>query len=131
MNDWNPWFETLIKPSWNPPSWVFGPVWALLYVMMTLAAVRVWREQGFVRGALPLSAFTVQLALNIAWPWIFFTRHQIGFAFAEILVLWLAILFTVITFWRVAPLNGILLIPYLVWVTFAAVLNGAFWKLNS
>lgn len=131
MNEWNSWFDTLVKPSWNPPSWVFGPVWSVLYIMMALAALRVWKEQGFVRGAFPLSIFAVQLALNVAWPWIFFTRHQIGFAFAEIIVLWLAIAVTVFAFWRVSPINGILLLPYLAWVTFASVLNGAFWRLNS
>jgi tryptophan-rich sensory protein len=98
---------------------------------MAIAAWLVWRESGFPGAALPLGLFVVQLVLNAAWSWIFFGRNQLGLALAEILVLWVAILGTIIAFWRVRPISGILLVPYLLWVTFAAVLNATLWRLNG
>ena len=125
------WYPTLAKPSFNPPSWVFGPVWSVLYVMMGIAAFLVWQkgwESGAVRVALGL--FAVQLVLNGLWSILFFGMRSPGLAFVEILVLWVAIGGTVALFWRVSPVAGMLLLPYEAWVTFAAVLNGSIWFLN-
>ena len=125
------WYPTLVKPSFNPPSWVFGPVWTLLYLMMGIAAFLVWQkgwESGSVKSALAL--FAIQLILNGMWSVLFFGMRLPGPAFLEILVLWVAIGATLVLFWRVAPVAGMLLLPYQGWVTFAAVLNGAIWILN-
>ena len=124
------WFETLKKPSFNPPSWVFGPVWTALYLMMAVAAWLVWLKHGFAGAEIPLAVFGLQLALNGAWSVLFFAMRSPGLAFVEILLLWALILVTTVLFWRLRPLAGILLVPYLLWVSFASVLNGAIWALN-
>ncbi len=124
------WYAELAKPAWNPPNWIFGPVWTLLYLLMALAAWLVWREHGLSGATLPLGVFVLQLILNAGWSWIFFGRHEIGLALVEILILWAAILWTIIGFWRLNPLSGGLMVPYLLWVTFAAALNAAIWRLN-
>ena len=125
------WYAALSKPPWNPPNWLFGPVWGILYLLMAIAAWLVWRISGFAGAAIPLGLFVLQLGLNAAWSWIFFGRRNLGLALAEILVLWVAILGTIIAFWRVRPISGILLVPYLLWVTFASVLNATLWRLNG
>ena len=124
------WYDALSKPPWNPPNWLFGPVWGVLYLLMAIAAWLVWRQNGLAGAAIPLGLFVLQLVLNGAWSWLFFGRHTLGVAFAEIVVLWVAILGTIIAFWRVNTTSGILLVPYLLWVTFAAVLNLTLWRLN-
>lgn len=124
------WYQQLAKPAWNPPDWVFGPVWTLLYGMMGVAAWLVWRQRGFSDAVLPLSLFGVQLALNVAWSGLFFSLRSPGLAFAEILLLWCAILATLVAFWRVRAAAGALLVPYLLWVSYAATLNFAIWRLN-
>lgn len=125
------WYPTLTKPFFNPPAWVFGPTWTVLYIMMGVAAFLVWR-QGFstkdVRLALTL--FAAQLALNGLWSILFFGLQSPGVAFAEILLLWLSIVATVWIFRRVVPAAALLMLPYLAWVSFAAVLNGSIWMLN-
>jgi tryptophan-rich sensory protein len=118
------WYATLTKPSWNPPSWIFGPVWTTLYISMAVAAWLVWRQGGLWQWALAL--FAVQLALNAAWSWLFFGLHLPGAAFAEIVALFAAILATTIAFWSRSLVAGILMVPYLAWVSFASVLNGAY-----
>jgi len=125
------WYAALSKPTWNPPNWLFGPVWGILYLLMAIAAWLVWRKSGFAGAAIPLGIFVLQLGLNAAWSWLFFGRHELGLALIEILVLWGAILGTIIGFWRLNPISGILLVPYLLWVTFAAVLNFTIWRLNG
>jgi len=125
------WYDGLSKPPWNPPNWLFGPVWGVLYLLMALAAWLVWRTAGLAGAAVPLGVFVVQLGLNAAWSWIFFGRHELGLAFIEIVVLWGAIVGTMVGFWRVKPMSGVLLVPYLLWVTFAAVLNFTLWRLNG
>jgi tryptophan-rich sensory protein len=124
------WYRTLARPVIAPPNWVFGPVWTLLYALMAIAAWRVsmadpsrWRIWG-------LGLFLLQLALNFAWSWIFFRRHELGAALVEVVILWAAIGATTLAFARVSPLAAWLMAPYLAWVTFASVLNGAFWRLN-
>lgn len=124
------WYRTISKPSWNPPDYVFGPVWTTLYVLMAVAAWLVWKGAGLKPAAVPLSLFGVQLLLNMAWSWIFFGLHQTGWAFAELVILWLAIVATTIAFFRHSMLAGCLLVPYLAWVSFAGVLNFAIWRMN-
>jgi len=125
------WYKTLEKPAWNPPDWVFGPVWTALYVLMAIAAWIIWKKHGSRPAAIPLTLFGIQLLLNIAWSWIFFAAHQPGWAFAEIVILWLAILATTVSFFRESKLAGWLLAPYLAWVSFASVLNFTIWRLNA
>ena len=124
------WYRTVAKPPWNPPNSVFGPVWSTLFVMMAVAAWLVWRPAGFIAAKVPLLLFTVQLALNVAWSWIFFGLHQPGWAFVEIVILWAAIAVTMRAFFLRSQFAGWLLVPYLAWVSFAAVLNFAIWRLN-
>jgi tryptophan-rich sensory protein len=125
------WYETIAKPPWNPPNSVFGPVWTILFVLMGIAAWLVWQREGFKSAALSLSLFGGQLVLNVAWSWIFFGMRQPGWAFGEILILWLAIVATTISFFRDSITAGALLVPYLAWVSFASVLNFTIWKLNT
>lgn len=121
------WYPTLAKPSFNPPNWVFGPVWTILYAMMGIAAWRVWRIAG--TAALPL--FALQLALNLGWSVAFFGLHAIGAAVVVILLLEAAILGTILMFRRIDGLAAALLLPYALWVAFATVLNVAIWRLNG
>ncbi len=123
------WYATLAKPSWNPPNWIFGLVWTILYISMAVAAWFVWRQGGFWQW--PLAVFAVQLALNAAWSWLFFGFHMPGAAFIEVVVLFAAILTTTIAFWPKSMAAGILMLPYLGWVAFAAVLNFTIWRLNG
>lgn len=125
------WYASLHKPSWNPPGWIFGPVWTLLYTMMAVAAWLVWRRGGFKVQRVPLICFVVQLAFNAAWTPLFFGLHQPGWAFAEIVLLWLAIAVTLAAFWRVHRGAAWLLVPYLAWVSFASVLNFTLWRMNA
>jgi benzodiazapine receptor len=124
------WYEQLTKPSWNPPNWLFAPVWSALYAMMAVAAWLVWKRDGLRKGAIPLTVFVIQLVLNAAWTWLFFGLHRPALAFVEIVLLWLAILAALILFWRRSTLAGALMAPYLAWVTYAATLNFGLWRLN-
>jgi tryptophan-rich sensory protein len=125
------WYAALRKPAWNPPGWLFGPVWSVLYTMMGVAAWLVWRQGGFARQRRPLGLFLVQLVLNALWTPLFFGLHWPGVAFAEIILLWLAIAWTIAAFGRVSRAAAWLLAPYLAWVSFATVLNGTLWRLNA
>ena len=125
------WYASLAKPAWNPPDWIFGPVWSLLYLMMAVAAWLVWRRAGFAAAKLPLALFAIQLALNSLWSVLFFGLHNPGAAAVEIVMLWAAILVTLIAFWRQSRWAGGLLVPYLAWVSFASVLNFTIWRLNT
>lgn len=125
------WYAALNKPSWNPPNWVFGPVWAALYLCMAVAAWMVWRERGFSAALIPLALYALQLALNCAWSGLFFALHKPWLAFAEIVLLLCAIVATIVSFARVSSPASILLAPYLLWVTFAAILNFTVAKMNS
>jgi tryptophan-rich sensory protein len=125
------WYAALKKPAWNPPGWIFGPVWTALYTMMAVAAWLVWRRGGWKEQRRPLLIFLSQLALNALWTPLFFGLHRPGVAFAEIVLLWLAIVATVAAFRPVNRGAAWLLVPYLAWVSFAAVLNGTLWRLNA
>jgi len=127
----NGWYRTVIKPDWNPPDRVFGPVWPTLFILMGISAWLVWKPSGFMKAAIPLSLFALQLGLNVGWSWIFFGMHQIGWALVEILLLWVAILATTVVFFRHSQPAGWLLVPYLAWVTFASFLNFTLWRLNA
>lgn len=124
------WYPTLRKPAGTPPSWVFGPVWTTLYLLMAVSAWLIWRQYGWDARTALLVFFT-QLALNLLWSFIFFGARQLGFAFVEIVILWIAILFNVLLFYRLNPLAGVLLLPYLLWVSYASYLNFGTWRLNS
>ncbi len=123
------WYLELTKPSFTPPGWIFAPVWTALYILMGLAAWLIWRQAGLA-AAIPLAVFLIQLILNGLWSYIFFGRHAIGAAFAEIIILWLFILLTMILFWKRSPLAGAFILPYLLWVSFASILNYSIWRLN-
>ena len=125
------WYQTLAKPSWNPPGWVFGPVWTVLYGMMAVSVWLVWLERPRRPVVVPILLFAVQLVFNAAWSPLFFGLHLPGFAFADIVLLWLALVVTVYMFLKQRPAAGLLLIPYLLWVSFAATLNFAIWRLNA
>ena len=125
------WYAGLVKPSFNPPNWIFGPVWTALYFMMAVAAWLVWRRRDTQPVTLALAVYLAQLALNALWSWLFFGLHAMGAAFLDICLLWLLILATLVLFWRVHRWAGALLAPYLAWVGFAAVLNFALWQLNA
>ncbi len=126
------WFPTLVKPSFNPPSWVFAPVWSMLYVMMGVAAGLLWdrieAEREVVKKALIF--FAIQLALNALWSYLFFGLQNPMLAGLEIILLWLMIFETYIQFAKINKISGYLLLPYLAWVSFTAVLNGSIWWLN-
>lgn len=123
-------YGQLVRPDWAPPGSVFGPVWSLLYLLMAIAAWLVWRVAGWRAAGSALGLFVLQLALNALWSWLFFGWRLGGPAFAEVLVLWSLIAATVVAFWRIKPLAGALLLPYLLWVGFASVLNYTVWQLN-
>ena len=116
-------YAQLSRPTWAPPSSVFGPVWTTLYVLMAIAAFLVWRERGFAGARFALAVYVVQLVANALWSWLFFGWRLGDAAAAEVVVLLLLIIVTVIAFWRVRPLAGVLLLPYLAWVSFATALT--------
>lgn len=124
------WHDALIKPSWNPPSWFFAPAWTLLYILMAVSAWLVWRVGGWRVQTKALCLFMVQWALNLLWTPLFFGMHRPDLALIDILALWLTILITLLAFWQVRRLAGVLLLPYLAWVTFATALNFTIWRLN-
>lgn len=125
-----PFYMQLARPVWAPPAGLFGPVWTVLYALMGVAAWSIWRIDGFRAARPALVLFLVQLAVNALWSWLFFGWHLGGWAFADVVLLWVLILATLVAFWRIERLAGALLIPYLLWVSFAAVLNYAVWQLN-
>ena len=124
------WYRTLQKPDFNPPDWVFGPVWTLLYLMIAVAGWRVWRRTGLAGTRAGMAAYSAQLALNLTWSVVFFGGRMIGTAFVEIVLLLAAIGVNAVLFWRADRLAGWLLAPYAAWVAFACVLNFALWRLN-
>lgn len=122
-------YAQLSKPAWAPPAGVFGPVWTVLYALMGVAAWLVWRSPGPKRAALTL--FGAQLAANALWSWLFFAWHRGALAAVEILVLLALIVAMIVAFWRISRLAALLMLPYLLWVSFASVLTWAVWRSNS
>jgi benzodiazapine receptor len=126
------WYETqVVKPSFTPPNWLFGPVWTLLYLAMAAAAWLVWRDTGWPGAQRPWAYWVIQLALNLAWSFLFFGLHRVGWALGEIVLLFVAIALTIREFRRYSALAAWLMVPYLAWVGYAGLLNFAIWRLNQ
>jgi tryptophan-rich sensory protein len=123
-------YAQLVRPAWAPPGWLFGPVWTVLYLMMAVAAWQVWRERGRAGARTALSLWVVQLAANALWSWLFFAWRRGALAFGEVVLLWVLVALTVAAFWRIRPLAGMLLLPYLLWAGFATALTFSIWRLN-
>jgi tryptophan-rich sensory protein len=124
------WYQGLAKPSFNPPDWIFGPVWTALYAMMALAAALAWRHGVGTERRAALGWFLAQLALNLAWSCIFFGLQLVGLAFVCLTLLWIAVFGTLVHFWAIRRWAGLLLLPYLAWISFAGLLNFLIWRLN-
>ena len=124
------WYAGLNKPSFNPPNWIFGPMWTTLYVLMGISFYLIWKRPISLERSLAIRLFIIQFILNFCWSILFFYMHQIGWAFAEIITMWVFILLTIIQFRKLSPTAAALLIPYLLWVSFASILNGSIWQLN-
>ncbi|MBN33867.1 MAG: TspO protein [Rhodospirillaceae bacterium] len=125
------WYQALEKPPFNPPDWLFAPVWTTLYILMGIAAWRVWRLRSFEATRMAFAVFGAQLCLNLAWSFLFFALQRIDLALLEIIILLIAIITNTIVFWRIERLAGLLFVPYAVWVTYATILNAALWLLNA
>lgn len=125
------WYAGLNKPWFQPPSWIFGPVWTLLYILMAVAAWLIWKEGGVKKNTAPLIFFGLQLFFNACWSPLFFGLKTPGYAFADITALWMSIIVTSVLFMRKSRIAGLLMLPYLLWVSFAAVLNFAIWRMNA
>lgn len=123
-------YASLQRPSWAPPSWLFGPVWTTLYILMGLAAWQVWRTSGWTNARTALSVYAGQLLLNAAWSWLFFSMQSGLGALIEIVILWLAIVATMVLFRRHSAVASYALLPYLLWVSFASALTFYLWANN-
>ncbi len=123
-------YAELVRPGWAPPAYLFGPVWTILYAMMAVAAWLVWRHRETRLARLALVLFMIQLILNGLWSWLFFGWKLGALSFLDIVLLWGLIVATLVSFSRVTLSAGLLLVPYLAWVTFASVLNFEIWRLN-
>jgi translocator protein len=125
------WYQTIAKPAWNPPNWIFGPVWTTLYMMMGISLYLVWKSDASeILKKTAITLFAIQLVLNFCWSIIFFHQQQIGWALVEIIVMWIAIVLTIFAFGNVSKVAAWLLVPYIAWVSFATILNYTLWKLN-
>jgi translocator protein len=128
----NDWYQTINKPAWNPPNWIFGPVWTSLYLLMGISLYLVWKSNTTDgTKTLAVSFFIIQLGLNFFWTIIFFNLHQTGWAVVEIMLLWVFILFTIFSFSSIHKAAPWLLVPYICWVSFAMILNYSIWQLNK
>jgi translocator protein len=125
------WYAGLNKPSFNPPNWLFGPVWTTLYLLMGVSCYLVWRQPVSVERNKALYLFILQFILNFCWSFIFFGMHETGWALTEMIFLWLTILATIFSFAKFSKTAAWLLVPYIAWVSFAMLLNGAIWRLNG
>ena len=123
-------YGQLSQPRWAPPAWLFGPMWSVLYLLMAVAAWLVWREHGFSGAGIALGLFVVQLAANALWSWLFFVLRRGALSVAEIAVLWLLILATIVAFWPLHRLAALMLVPYLAWVSVASALTWSLWRAN-
>ncbi|MBU1094959.1 MAG: tryptophan-rich sensory protein [Bacteroidetes bacterium] len=124
------WLDTLNSPSFRPPNWVFGPVWTILYLLMGFSLFLIWTQQTSRQRNLAIASFFVQLTLNFLWSFIFFSFHWIGIALTEIILLWVSIVIMLVLFYKIKPMAAYINIAYLLWVTFAAVLNASYYFLN-
>ncbi len=126
----NTWFETIYKPTWNPPSWIFGPVWTMLYLLMGIAAYIIWQKKDIVGTKMALSVYGIHLVFNSLWSILFFGLKNPQLAFFEIIFLLILIIITTMLFWKIDRRAGALMFPYIAWVSFATVLNYTIWQLN-
>lgn len=124
------WYPNLMKPSFNPPNYLFGPVWSALYALMGVSLFLILQSAKNANSSLALKVFFLQLTLNFSWSFLFFTFHWLGISFIEILAIWSCILWMIVSFWRCNKTAALIQIPYLLWVSFASVLNGSIWFLN-
>lgn len=124
------WYPTLIKPEWNPPSWVFGPVWITLYTLMGIAAFIIWTHKKNPTAKNALTIYGIHLALNALWSMLFFGLQNPKIAFIEIILLLIVIIVVTVRFWKIDIRAGALMIPYICWVSFASILNYMIWQLN-
>ena len=124
------WYATLNRPSFNPPNWIFGPVWTTLYILMGISLFLIWKQDMSKARNLAILVFMLQLLLNFGWSFIFFYFNRIGFALIEIVLLWINIVVMLVLFYKIKPIASYINIPYLLWVTFATVLNGSYYFLN-
>jgi translocator protein len=125
------WYATLVKPSFNPPNNIFAPVWTLLYIMMGIALYLIWKQPVSKKRNMALLFFGIQLFLNFWWSILFFNYHQLGWAFVEIIAMWVFIIVTIFAFAPLSKTAAWLLVPYVSWVSFASILNYAIWRLNT
>lgn len=125
------WYATLDRPGFAPPNWVFGPVWTILYAMMAVAVWMIWKTERSRSRVVPLTLFAIQLILNVFWSVLFFGMQNPFLAFLEIILLWILILSTILSFTQYSKPAAFLMVPYWLWVTFAMVLNYGFWTLNA
>ena len=131
MSGMRGWYQALEKPALNPPGWIFGPVWTVLFLLMGIALYQIWNRTPLQkRETRAITWFFIQLSLNILWSFFFFYLRAPGLAFFEIAFLWIAIAITIFHFWRISYIAGVLLLPYIFWVSFAAYLNFMLWRLN-
>lgn len=124
------WYQTIQKPSFNPPNYLFGPVWSLLYILMGISFYLILISKNQKPKTKAIAIFVIQIILNLAWSFIFFKFHLLGWALIEIILIWIAVLAMITIFYRINKVAAFLQIPYLVWVSFASILNGAFWYIN-
>lgn len=124
------WYKTLNRPSFNPPDWLFGPVWTTLYILMGISLFLIWKQSASKERNLAIFVFLLQQALNFAWSFIFFYFNWIGFALIEIILLWINIIIMLVLFYKIKPIASYINIPYLIWVTFATILNVGYYLLN-
>ena len=124
------WYATLNRPSFNPPNWIFGPVWTTLYILMGISFFLIWKQEVSKVRNRAILIFLLQLLLNFAWSFIFFYFNMIGHALVEIILLWISIVMMLVVFYKIKPIALYINIPYLLWVTFATVLNASYYFLN-
>ena len=124
------WYATLNRPSFNPPNWVFGPVWTSLYILLGISFFLIWKENPSKKRNLAIKVFSIQMLLNFAWSFIFFYFNLIGAALIEIILLWISIALMIYLFYKIKPFAAYLNIPYLLWVSFATILNAGYYFLN-
>lgn len=124
------WFNSLNKPWFSPPNWLFGPVWTALYLLMGISLYIIWKQPGSKARNTAILVFMLQLVLNFGWTFLFFYFQQIGYALVEIIVLWISILIMIVLFYRIKPIAAYINIPYLLWVSFASLLTAAYYSLN-
>ena len=124
------WYTTLNRPSFNPPNWIFGPVWTSLYILLGISFFLIWKENPTRERNLAIKVFSIQMLLNFAWSFLFFYFNLIGAALIEIILLWISIAAMIYLFYKIKPLAAYLNIPYLLWVSFATILNAGYYLLN-